>query len=75
MPLAQMAMYSKRADIYLALTADARDSWQATLRHIASEGRCFVLGCNQIVTKSMYPAVLWNNKLLSLTSSVDNSAL
>jgi nitrilase len=55
MPLARMAMYSKGVDIYLAPTADARDSWQATLRHIACEGRCFVLGCNQFVTKSMYP--------------------
>ncbi len=58
MPLARMAMYSKGVDIYLAPTADSRDSWQATLRHIACEGRCFVLGCNQFVTKSMYPADL-----------------
>ena len=56
MPLARMAMYQKRVDIYLAPTADARDTWQATLRHIACEGRCFVLGCNQYVTKAMYPA-------------------
>ena len=49
MPLARMAMYSKDVDSYLAPTADARDSWQATLRHIACEGRCFVLGCNQFV--------------------------
>jgi nitrilase len=55
MPLARMAMYGKGVEIYLAPTADARDSWQATLRHIACEGRCFVLGCNQFVTKSMYP--------------------
>lgn len=58
MPLARMAMYSKGIEIYLAPTADTRDSWQATLRHIALEGRCFVLGCNQFVTKSMYPADL-----------------
>ncbi len=55
MPLARMAMYSKGVDIYLAPTADARDTWQATLRHIACEGRCFVLGCNQFVTREMYP--------------------
>ncbi len=55
MPLARMAMYGKGVEIYLAPTADARDSWQATLRHIACEGRCFVLGCNQFVTKAMYP--------------------
>ncbi|MCB0162398.1 MAG: nitrilase, partial [Caldilineaceae bacterium] len=27
-------------------------------RHIALEGRCFVLGCNQFVTKNMHPADL-----------------
>jgi nitrilase len=58
MPLARMAMYAKGVELYLAPTADARDSWQATLRHIACEGRCFVLGCNQFVTKAMYPADL-----------------
>jgi nitrilase len=58
MPLARMALYGKGVDIYLAPTADARDTWQATLRHIACEGRCFVLGCNQYVTKDMYPADL-----------------
>ena len=55
MPLARMAMYGKGVELYLAPTADQRDSWQATLRHIALEGRCFVLGCNQFVTKEMYP--------------------
>jgi nitrilase len=58
MPLARMAMYSKGVELYLAPTADARDTWQSTLRHIACEGRCFVLGCNQFVTKSMYPTDL-----------------
>ena len=58
MPLARMALYAKGVEIYLAPTADSRETWQATLRHIACEGRCFVLGCNQFVTKSMYPADL-----------------
>jgi len=58
MPLARMAMYNKGVELYLAPTADARDTWQATLRHIACEGRCFVLGCNQYMTKAMYPADL-----------------
>ncbi len=58
MPLARMAMYSKGVELYLAPTADSRDSWQSTLQHIACEGRCFVLGCNQFVTKSMYPTEL-----------------
>jgi len=58
MPLARMSMYGKGVEIYLAPTADQRDTWQATMRHIANEGRCFVLGCNQYVTKDMYPADL-----------------
>jgi nitrilase len=58
MPLARMALYSQGVEVYLAPTADSRDTWQATLRHIACEGRCFVLGCNQYVTKDLYPADL-----------------
>jgi nitrilase len=55
MPLARTALYTQGIDIYLAPTADARESWQATIRHIALEGRCFVLGCNQFVTRADYP--------------------
>lgn len=43
-------------EIYCAPTADARESWLSSMRHIAMEGRCFVLGCNQFVRKSDYPA-------------------
>jgi nitrilase len=55
MPLARMAIYAKGVQVYLAPTADGRDTWTATLRHIACEGRCYVLGCNQYVTREMYP--------------------
>jgi nitrilase len=55
MPLARMALYTQGVEFYLAPTADSRPTWQATLQHIACEGRCFVLGCNQFVTKDMYP--------------------
>lgn len=58
MPLARMAMYAQGIDIYIAPTADARDTWQATIRHIACEGRCFVLSSNQFATKASYPADL-----------------
>ncbi|GMV08221.1 MAG: nitrilase [Gemmatimonadota bacterium] len=58
MPLARMAMYGKGVELYLAPTADARPRWQGTLQHIALEGRCFVLGCNQYVRRDMYPADL-----------------
>jgi len=55
MPLARMALFRQGIEIYLAPTADMRDSWQASMRHIATEGRCFVLSCNQFVTKGEYP--------------------
>lgn len=55
MPLARIAMYQKGVEIYIAPTADSREEWTATMKHIALEGRCFVLGCNQYFTKSMYP--------------------
>lgn len=55
MPLARMAMYQSGIEIYLAPTADSRESWQSTMLHIALEGRCFVLTCNQFVRKSDYP--------------------
>jgi nitrilase len=55
MPLARMSMYQRGVEIYLAPTADSRESWQSTMQHIALEGRCFVLACNQFVRKSDYP--------------------
>ncbi len=58
MPLARTALYEKGIDIYIAPTADSRKEWQSTVRHIAQEGRCFVLSCNQFVTRDMYPESL-----------------
>jgi predicted amidohydrolase len=55
MPLLRMAMYSKGVEIWCAPTADARDTWIATMRHIACEGRCFVLSANQFATRGDYP--------------------
>ena len=56
MPLLRAAMYAKGVDIYCAPTADGRDSWLATVRHVALEGRCFVLSCNQFARRRDYPA-------------------
>jgi len=56
MPLMRTAMYAKGIELYCAPTADARDSWLATVRHIAVEGRCFVLSCNQFQRRRDFPA-------------------
>ena len=71
MPLARTALYTKGVELYLAPTADARDGWQATIQHIALEGRCFVLACNQYVTKQMYPADLGPEALSDLELAPD----
>ena len=47
MPMLRMHMYAKGIQLYCAPTADDRETWLSTMRHIALEGRCFVLGCNQ----------------------------
>jgi nitrilase len=56
MPLMRAAMYGKGIEIWCAPTADSRDTWIASMRHIAVEGRCFVLSCNQFTRRSDYPA-------------------
>jgi nitrilase len=47
MPLLRAAMYAKGVQIYCAPTVDDREVWQSTMRHIALEGRCFVLSACQ----------------------------
>jgi nitrilase len=56
MPLARFSLYQSGERIHLAPTADSSDGWQATIRHIALEGRVFVIAVNQYVTRAMYPA-------------------
>lgn len=61
MPLARTYLYEQGVQIYLAPTADQRQNWQHTLKHIAIEGRCFVLGCNQYVERNDYPELPGEN--------------
>jgi len=56
LPLMRATMYAKGIQIYCAPTADSRDSWLATVRHIAVEGRCFVLSSNQFNRRRDFPA-------------------
>lgn len=55
MPLARTAMYAKGVDIWTAPTWDTGDAWVATLRHIAREGRVFVVGVTTLLRGSDIP--------------------
>ena len=44
MPLPRFALYAQGCDIYIAPTWAAGETWLASMRHIAAEGRCWVLG-------------------------------
>jgi nitrilase len=56
MPLARAAMYEQGVDILLAPTWDNSDVWVASMRHIAKEGRCYVLGVTSCLRGSDVPA-------------------
>jgi nitrilase len=58
MPLARAAMYAQGVDIYLAPTWDNSEVWLATLRHIAKEGRVYVVGVAPVLRGSDVPADL-----------------
>jgi nitrilase len=55
MPLARAALYERGIDIYLAPTWDNGDVWVPTLRHIAREGRVYVVGVNTSARGSDVP--------------------
>lgn len=56
LPLFRTAMYAKGVDLWCAPTVDDRENWQATMRHVALEGRCFVLSASQYLRRSDLPA-------------------
>ena len=48
MPALRMNFYAQGVEIWCAPTADAREVHLSTLRHIAVEGRCYVLAANHV---------------------------
>ena len=55
MPLARYALYAEGVQIYVASTWDSGDTWIASMRHIASEGRCWVIGSGSALHSSDVP--------------------
>jgi len=55
MPLFRSAMYAKGVNLWCAPTVDDRETWRASMQHIALEGRCFVLSACQYLLRSDCP--------------------
>ncbi len=55
MPMMRMGMYKKGIELYCTPTADDRETWLATVQHIALEGRCFVFSACQYLTRKDCP--------------------
>jgi nitrilase len=70
MPMLRMAMYSKGIQIYCAPTVDDRDTWPVSMRHIAFEGRCFVLSAVQYTDRIRGGSVIANPQGLLLAGPV-----
>src|SRR2546421_342822 len=73
MPLARYALSAWGCQVYVAPTWDRGEPWLSTMRHVAKEMRCVVVGCCQAVrtddipdalpfkTKYLSPADAWIN--------------
>lgn len=52
LPQARMALYQQGVELYCAPTVDDREIWAGSMRHIAYEGRCFVISACQYLLRS-----------------------
>lgn len=55
MPLARHALYAGGVELYVAPTWDRGEPWMSTLRHVAKEGRTYVVGCCSAVHRDSIP--------------------
>ena len=55
-PLARFALYAQGVEVYIAPTWDSDETWLASMRHIAAEGRCWVIGAGSSMRAADVPA-------------------
>jgi len=55
MPLYRQHLYEQGVQLWCAPTVDVREMWRTSMRHIAYEGRCFVLSACQRTVKEDWP--------------------
>ena len=58
MPLARYTLFAQGEQIHVAPTWDRGEPWVSTMRHVAKEGRCFVVGACQAFHKDHIPDTL-----------------
>lgn len=64
MPLSRYALYAQGIDIYIAPTYDSGDEWIGSLRHIAREGGCWVIGAGNVFQASDIPDALPSKQIM-----------
>lgn len=65
MPLARVALYQKGITIYISPNTNDNPEWQASIQHIAIEGKCFFVNADMIVRRASYPSDLHEQEMIS----------